>query len=311
MKNNLHFRRSGARAISATHFLNHPAIKEKKYFILVEGWSDKKFWNALIDAEICEIIPMADESSGDFNRTNAKQDVIDNIKKMNIQKKKYHLGIVDADFDNVITKNKSIVDNLLYYDVHDLEMMLFSNMLDSRRLLSEYADFKKIKAKEVQWNMEFISKVFSAAYSIGIMKYVNIYHKTGKSLSGIELNDIVDEDFNVNINVICERLYKKEDRGDYKNLFDDVYGKKYNMLQICNGHDISELLRYAFIPHERDGLGYGNEKNSRLEAFHIESRLRAVYDISKIYLCEVYKSIVEWQNQRKINIFVKEINSVA
>ena len=75
--------------------------------------------------------------------------------------------------------------------------------------------------------------------------------------------------------------------------------QNYDLLQICNGHDLIELLSIALTKF----IGNKGQQEVRIEA--LESSLRISYRIEDFKQTQLYTKIVEWENQNGKQVFRK------
>ncbi|WP_235526446.1 DUF4435 domain-containing protein [Nostoc piscinale] len=106
----------------------------KGTFLLVEGSSDKTFYERFIDKLACQVVIISGKPS-------SKQCVINTLEILDKSNFQGVLAIVDADFDRLKSLFLSS-PNLLYTDTHDLEIMLIqSPALD--KVLAEFGSDEK------------------------------------------------------------------------------------------------------------------------------------------------------------------------
>jgi fructose-1-phosphate kinase PfkB-like protein len=104
-------------------------------FLLVEGSSDKVFYERFIDKTVCELVIVAGKPSSKIRVMTVLRILEDSS---------FHgvLAIVDADFDRLETSAHHS-PNLLRTDTHDLETMLIdSPALD--KVIAEFGSEEKI-----------------------------------------------------------------------------------------------------------------------------------------------------------------------
>lgn len=116
--------------------------------------------------------------------------------------------------------------------------------------------------------------------------------------------DFIDSDFNVNLEILIDRIKRKYSKEDLLEKYSEVMNKNYDKLQICCGHDVTNIMALAFTDKEHDGWGYGTTKHLTKE--RIESTLRAMYDYIKFKTTNVYNELLKWQTSRSVNLLCIE-----
>ena len=106
------------------------------FFLLVEGDSDKKLYNNLVNQDNCRFQICKGKPS-------SKSNVIELITRLNQNNIAGVLGLIDADFDHIENKEYNH-DNLFLTDDHDLEMMLIKSPA-LEKILQELASEDKLK----------------------------------------------------------------------------------------------------------------------------------------------------------------------
>ncbi|WP_026667670.1 DUF4435 domain-containing protein [Butyrivibrio sp. AE2005] len=298
MTSNEYMHRTGNRAKSEMTFRN-AYTKEYgiQHYLLVEGESDEKFFENILDCEKCIV-----------KNLKGKEKVIEYIKEKNKYNQKGYLGIVDADFDHITGKIKSI-DNLIFTDFHDIEMLILSSKPNMRRIYSEMTNNIKIKHFEDTHKMQFIQAIMEAAYKIGILRLVlcNPYY-SAIDMDDLPYIDITDDDFNVNTDELIKRVIRKQySFYDIQQKYDDEKEKKHDTYQLCCGHDVTNILALCFIAKKRGGLGYGEQDH--LSKKLIEEFLRVIYNLKHFKSTKMYKAILDWEEKNSVEILDKKVFS--
>lgn len=285
--------RNGARASSEMIMRNAYKQYNKQYYFIVEGESDEKFFSNIINVTVCKIVNLE-----------GKDNVVAFIREQNRARKKCYIGVVDADFNN-ITHKEGLIDNLYQIDVHDIEVLILSHLDTYRKIYSEYADMNLIEDAQIRFGKCFIEKVMDAAYQIGIMKLTTIDNKyTDISMKDLPYQDFIDNDFNVNISVLITRIKQRHMETELLEDFEHCISKNHDRLQVCCGHDITNILAIAFSDKRDDGMGYG--LNLHLKKERIESTLRSAYDYIKFLGTNIYLEILKWQEEHNIELLILE-----
>lgn len=299
--------RTGSRQATALEMLNStPGVHGWHFSLIVEGESDRKFFNKFMDCSKC-IISVVGKGN------NNKGDVIEFIEKQNKNRKNCYLGVVDADFDRVIAskQKRPLPPNIIMTDCHDMEMTLLNSHPDMSSIYAELSVPGRIRKYEKDNQTSFIESVINAAYEIGILKLSCInrdkYHQLGTK--DLEISDCIDKNLNIKMETLIKRVVvsnpgKGASESNLEEQISNEKAKGYSKYQIGCGHDVTKILEISFTSDSNGGLGYGNEKH--LNTSRIESLLRAVYTAEDFKQTELYKSIVKWETDNDIQILDRE-----
>lgn len=298
MTSNEYMHRTGNRAKSEMTFRNaYPKEFGIQHYLLVEGESDEKFFENILDCEKFIV-----------KNLKGKEKVIEHIKEKNKYNQKGYLGIVDADFDHITGKIKSI-DNLIFTDFHDIEMLILSSKPNMRRIYSEMTNNIKIKHFEDNHKMQFIQAVIGAAYEIGLLKLVlSNPHYSAIDMKDLPYIDITDDNFKVDIDELIKRITRKNYTFyEIQSKYLEEKNKKHDTYQLCCGHDVTNILAVCFIAKEHDGMGYGDQKFLKKE--RIEELLRVVYDLKHFTKTKMYSEILNWEKSNNLVVLDKKVFS--
>lgn len=148
-------------------------------FLLVEGSSDKVFYERFIDKVDCQLVIISGKPSSKL-RVIAVLEILDGSSFNGV------LGIVDADFDRLenLADNSS---NLLRTDTHDLETMLLNSpALD--KLIAEFGSEEKIaKFGNVK------TALVKAGMSIGYLRWISQCDRLNLTFSEIKFSKFINE----------------------------------------------------------------------------------------------------------------------
>ena len=294
---NQYLTRSGGRAQSEMIMRNnHPQHFGHQVYLVVEGESDRKFFENIVDSNVCKI-----------RAVGSKDDVIAFIRRENARTRKVYLGIVDADFDNVLSK-KIGVENVLSVDCHDIEMLILKSNPNIRKIYSELGDNSLISKFEKERGQRFLDAVLNAGYLIGCLKLVAQMDKYKLNMKDLPYIDFIDVNLKVNIDVLISRVKEKKLANEIKADFEAVLAKEYELWQMVCGHDVTNIFAICFSDKQAEGLGYGTNKYLKKE--RIESLLRVIYDETLFANTEMYSKLIEWQKELNVDIFLKR-NTIA
>lgn len=304
MKNNYVIRRGQRQKSYLTMINTYPKEHGIHFFLVVEGESDERFFNKLLDHSVCKAISICDERSN-------KEEVIRFIDKKNKDKLKGFLGIVDADFDHILGRT-DLPENIIMTDFHDMEMVILKSQPDLRSIYSEIADPLLIKKYEAE-SGKFIDSVINVAYEIGILRLACSRRPPNSRpvTKDLEYLSAIDRDFSINMQELETKIVKgsggkcqfEKDLEDWMNFEKKQNHDKY---QVCCGHDVTEILVRCFSSEE-DSFGYGCTK--LLTSSKIESLLRVAYIPESFTHTDMYHKILEWEENNGIKILDQNVIS--
>lgn len=302
MMKNDYMNRQGARQKSFMTMINeYEKVHKIHFFLVVEGESDEKFFKKFLDFNTCGVSNIGERGK---DRENNKVSVREFIEKQNKQNKKCYLGIIDADFDHVLHKDKPL-SNIIMTDYHDMEMLILNSRPNMSSIYAELANPILIKEYEKANNKLFIDSIMDVAYEIGLLKLVCVNKDKYHQLCTKELNysDCIDTMFNIDLDKLISRVIRSNSQKGTSEfeINDQISNEKsmnHDRYQICCGHDVTEILEICF--RSENGLGFGNEK--LINHSRIESLLRAIYTADAFKKTAMYKSILEWEDKNNVKI---------
>ena len=293
MKYNQYMNRSGKRAATSEIIMRNTYNQyAKQYYLVVEGESDEKFFQTIIDCNVCKVQNLAN-----------KESVLGFMKKRHESWMKGVLAIVDADFDHIRGKEQNI-PNLLYLDHHDMEITILSSEINKMRLYSEHGNIQEILQFQEKNKQDFLEAVLKIAYQIGCLRLANEIYDHGISMNPdtIPYVDVINKCLQIDMKTLVERIHGRVNVIQLLEEYEDIEKEGYDRWQICVGHDVTQLLSLCFT-NGSEGLGFGrSERPMRKQA--IEQTLRNIYDYTNFKNTDVYLGIVKWQNDNNVAILV-------
>lgn len=258
----------------------------KGSFLLLEGDSDSKIYSSFIDDNKCKIII-----------ANNKDNVISAINILQRWNFAGVLAVIDSDFWN-INSGHIVNSNIIYTDSHDLEtMILKTHALD--KVLNELADKSKIDIFTKRYNIGIREKIIQSGSKIGYFRWLSIKNNMYLKFNGIVFSDFVDvNSLEIDINVMIEKVkinskrYQLND-GRIRKQIESLYDPLHNLWDICNGHDLVEILVIGLQN------AIGSKRQSSVSKPIIERHLRLAYDRSFFRKTNIYKSIRKWEKLNK------------
>jgi hypothetical protein len=251
-------------------------------FLLVEGSSDKVFYERFVDKLVCEL----ETATGKIRVIN----VLEILDKSNFSGV---LGIVDADFDRLESSSHNS-PNLLLTDTHDLETMLINSpALD--KVVREFGSEDKIS----KFGMDVRTALTKAGMSIGYLRWISHRDRLNLTFSGIKYSKFIKEQ-NLQLDelgLIQEVKNKSQASFDNKDIQQRIAKQKndcHDCWQVCCGHDLVEILSLGL----RKAIG--TMKSSEIEPESLERSLRLAYEEVYFRQTQLYANICQWENKNAL-----------
>jgi Protein of unknown function (DUF4435) len=261
-------------------------------FLLVEGSSDKTFYERFIDKLACQL----------FVSTAGKKRAIETLailKKSNFQG---ILAIVDADFDR-LQDELSANPNLLRTDTHDLETMLINSpALD--KVVAEFGSEEKIN----KFNRDIRTVLLEAGMPVGYLLWISECDGLSLTFEGIKFSKFIDENtLQIDELKLIREVKNKSQALSLKDedLQQQLMSKKSqnrNPWQVCCGHHLVEILSFSLLKT------FGSNKHTDVESNSLERSLRLAYEEVFFLKTELYSEIRRWErNNEPFKVLRKEI----
>jgi len=202
-------------------------------YLLVEGQSDRSFWQHLQQEGIEKRdIRIANKKECSGNKEYVKKVI--NI--LNKRGKKNAIGIIDMDYDLICNNIENII-NLYYYKYIDLE-----NLLIQSTAFSEVNE--NISSLEKKLSDEKLKKcLYEKTYILGILRLLNYKEKYNFSFTDIDYKKLLDYDQEKFLTYFYSKMNLNKNQINEVSLeIDNLLKEKYDMENICNGHDLLALL---------------------------------------------------------------------
>jgi hypothetical protein len=255
-------------------------------FLLVEGSSDKSFYERFTDRATCDLVIVSGKPS-------SKDRVIEVLDVL--QKSNFHgiLAIVDADFDRL----ESFVDdnlNLFRTDLHDLETMLVSSpALD--KLIAEFGSKDKINT----FGQDIRALIFENGVIIGYLRWTSKVDGLNLKFEGIKFsNFLIDKTLKIDQSKLIQEIKNQSQAHslDAKDLQQRINKQKaaiHAPYQLCCGHDLVEILSVGF--RKVIGSSQASDVNPNI----LERSLRLAYEEVYFHKTELYLSIRSWESNNQ------------
>ncbi len=251
-------------------------------FLLVEGSSDKVFYECFVDEVACVVISISGKPSSKLRVI----EVLSVLEKTNFQGV---LAIIDADFDHLKGFAHSS-PNLIRTDTHDLETMLI-NSPALEKVIAEFGSEEKI----VKFDRDVRTVLLEAGMSIGYLLWISQRDELNLTFEGIKFSKFIDDKtLQIDELKLIQEVKNKSRVPALKNedLQQRLTNQKnscYDPWQVCCGHDLVEILSLGL----RKTIG--SAKTSDVEPNSLERSLRLAYE--RTYFCktQMYLFICSWE----------------
>jgi Protein of unknown function (DUF4435) len=248
-------------------------------FLLVEGSSDKVFYERFIDKIVCQVVVMEGKI-----RVIGILDILDRSSFDGV------LSIVDADFDRL----KDSVDesiNLLRTDTHDLETMLIdSPALD--KTIAEYGSEEKI----AKLQLDVRTSLVEAGMFIGYLRWVSQCDRRNLTFSDLKFSKFIDEKtLQIDELALIQEVKNKSQAlslktEDLQQRIADEKNKGFNPWQVCCGHDLVEILALGL----RKAIG-----TMSVDSDSLERSLRLAYEEVYFWKTQLWVNIRQWESNNQ------------
>jgi len=271
------------------------------YHLLVEGIKDVKLYGKFIQRDNIKIRPA-------FGHQKVK-DVIAILDERGFDKR---VGIIDSDFKKIMEIPEDL-EGVFMTDDHDIEVMIIKTKA-LENVLNLYCSDENIEKYEREKGISIRDSLFNVGKEIGYLKYANRLYDLGlvfkpKLLEGntIRYNKFTctkNLDFLGHLEMIKTIMNYSRDKGtdlsDEETIvekYKEVSVNEFDLLQLVNGHDLSNLL-YILM---KKVLKSNNKMLSDYKA--VEDSLILAYESAYFKETDIYTSIVNWGRNKEIVIF--------
>ncbi|MFW2378145.1 hypothetical protein ACN4FU_05630 [Aliarcobacter butzleri] len=267
--------------------LNHIKKDNDKVLILVEGNTDIKFFRKIFNTDY-SIVKELNGKDKIKNILNALLNDFNNV-----------FGIRDLDFDKLESYENS--KNLFLTDYHDFEVeMIESDAFNA--IIDEHSN----NQCHANYLCNLKDNIYSIALIIGYLRWFNerTYKATSSHIllfDGLKFEDFIQLN-NCRLELIADVFYDKLlihsktknsalslTKEDIINTIDELKKISTDKLQICSGHDLTEIISIAL--------------NKRINRKNIESNLRVAYKFDYFKNTQLHKKIEDWNKEYNYKLF--------
>jgi hypothetical protein len=255
-------------------------------FLLVEGVSDKTFYERFIEKSTCELVSIPGKPS-------SKLRVISVLTILEKSDFRGVLAIVDSDFD-CIKPSSNNSPNLLRTDSHDLETMLIDSPA-LEKVVTEFGSQDKIK----QFNRNVRLTLLEAGASVGYLLYISECDGLNLKFEGITFSKFMNENtLQIDELQLIQEVKNKSQTWSlnneelHKRLLQEK-ARKHDLLQVCCGHHLVEVLSLSL----RKTIG--SNKADDVTPVCLERSLRLAYEAIYFRDTQLYSDIRAWESHNQ------------
>jgi len=270
-------------------------------YVIVEGEKDEKLYQKFLSDPKTRIRPA-------FG-CNKVREVLTILNKRGYDNR---IGIIDADFNNIL-KVSDKIDGLFVTDDHDIEVMMIKtpaleDVLHTICSKKSIEEFNKKNSKTLRDQLYSLGKevgylkLANRVYDLGLvfkpktndgrqLKYSNFTCSSSFNFLGKEklIETVLNYSRNKSESIKSESIINQK--------FDEIYNTENDLLQLINGHDLSNFL-YILMKK------IIKSRNRILVDFNsIEDCLILSYNLSFFKDTLLYKQINIWADSNNISIF--------
>lgn len=254
--------------------------------LIIEGDSDYRFLKSFVANDKCYLLP----AHGKENAVKCIPLACDsNIKGV--------LSFIDADHDRILNRLPR-VKNIIATDYHDTEMlMVMSEAFD--KIIEEYASDVKLK-KFIEANDYDNLRIalLKNSVPIGMLRLLSTMNNHNLCFNNISFKKFIDArklQINIDSLILCVLAntsdHSLQTKTIAKDLKQNIDQNSYDVQQLCNGHDFSEVLAISL----RHAIGSCDSKIGNRD--NVEKILRLAYNFELFRQTDCYREMISWEEE--------------
>ena len=204
-----------------------------KEYLIVEGQSDKCFWEHLHQGGLKKrLVRVASKKQCSGNKEYVKKV----IAIMNNRQKGNVIGIIDLDYDFIKNTIESM-DNLYYYKYIDLENILIKSSAFSEVNTLISSSGKKLEDDKLK------DALYKKAYILGILRLLNDVEGYNFCFEGIDYKKLINDSNENFLEYFMSKMnLNKTEKEAVRSKINTLLKEKYPEEYVCNGHDLLNIL---------------------------------------------------------------------
>jgi hypothetical protein len=248
-------------------------------FLIVEGDTDKRFYERFIDRDQCRIIIANNKANAVAASAILERDKFRGV-----------LTIVDADFE-MLEPAPDQPPHLIRTDDHDVEAMLIRSPA-LEKVLAEFGSEAKIAA-----NPDVRERMVESGKPLGYLRWHSLRANLGLRFDELQFSRFLDP---TTLNVERRRLVSTLKNHSQKphlveqdllNGIEQLTSSEHDAWQVCCGHDLVEILAVGL----QRMLGTNAHTQVRPEI--IARSLRLAYESVHFRTTRLYAAIERWEQE--------------
>jgi len=251
--------------------------------LVVEGPTDKTFYQAVIDKAHCKVVI-----------AHGKSNAIEAISILQDSGTDGVIAIIDSDFNRVGVQQPPSSQNIFLTDLHDVECMMIVSPAFAK-VLSEFARADRVGVFSKRVGCDVSVSLARNAMTIGYLRWASAQKGWPFRFEDLRFSKFVDLD---NLTIDHARLIREiKDHSQQHGInaavildtLKNLQDEHHDPLQVSCGHDILELLslglRRVFVAR----------KESEVKREVLERSLRLAYEASFFKQTKLYIGIRTWE----------------
>lgn len=266
-------------------------------FLLVEGETDKRLYEAFTDKKRCAI-----HSTG--LKPSAKLTALNVLTILEQNKMEGVLTIVDADFD-ILEGKRYTSSNIFLTDTHDAELMVVqSPALD--KVLREYGSEQKIAEIEQQTGKDIRSLLLDRSKAFGYARWASSKKGLSLKFDGLEPQQCFDRrTFAIDEKKTLDHIRNKSQQlyisvKQIQTSIAELQCDEHDIWYVCCGHDLINVLSWGL--RERLGTHNHNEVTPVL----LETSLRLAYEYAHFKKTHLYTALRTWEETNQPFVVLRQ-----
>ena len=277
------------------------------YYLLVEGNKDVKLYGKFINYQNVRVKPA-------FGCEKVKS-VLSILETRGFNKK---IGIIDSDFNKILNTDINI-DGLFITDDHDIEVMIIKTRA-LENVIRIFCSDDKIAKFEKDNKTTILNSLLNIGKEIGYLKLANKIHELGlifkpntpdgnlikytgftceKTLSYLGDSKLIE----TIINYSRVKSPEMKAKSDVENAFLELKEGDFDLNQLVNGHDLSNLLYLLMKKVLKSNNKMLVNNNS------VEDSLILSYEYDYFKETNIYTNLKEWSESKNLDFFNVKKNS--
>ncbi len=251
-------------------------------FLIVEGFTDEKFYRSFIDEDKCQII-VAD----------GKATAVEVVSLLGQEQFIGILALVDADFD--VLEGLPSPKNVLFTDTHDLETMIIKSPALAK-VLREFGSQNKVATFEQHAKKNITTVMLENGLRIGYLRWASLRNGLSLTFEELEFEKFVSKE--KLILDIAKLIKTVKDKSQKPGLLESDVLSKMKQLEnaahdpwhVCCGHDLVCILSLGLTK------AIGTHSTKEVTPEIVEKLLRLAYERSYFVKTQVYLLIRQWEH---------------